>query len=126
MVFSDSRMPRTCPISPIGSPLLLPRSPQHMNGKMSSSSISSPRTTSGLLTPLSNGAVPFHHLQQYAFYHDGFGSTLSWFIIITAAKIRDPIGSVWRIRLLEAMEAHGSHLRLRRAFTSSLWRDSFQ
>ncbi|XP_058076079.1 mitogen-activated protein kinase kinase kinase YODA-like isoform X3 [Magnolia sinica] len=113
MVFSDSRMPRTCPISPIGSPLLLPRSPQHMNGKMSSSSISSPRTTSGLLTPLSNGAVPFHHLQH-------------WFIIITAAKIRDPIGSVWRIRLLEAMEAHGSHLRLRRAFTSSLWRDSFQ
>ncbi|XP_058076072.1 mitogen-activated protein kinase kinase kinase YODA-like isoform X2 [Magnolia sinica] len=72
----DSRMPRTCPISPIGSPLLLPRSPQHMNGNMSSSSISSPRTTSGLLMPLSNGAVPFHHLQQYAFYHDGFGSTL--------------------------------------------------
>ncbi|XP_077220752.1 mitogen-activated protein kinase kinase kinase YODA-like isoform X2 [Tasmannia lanceolata] len=76
---SDSHMPRnniSCPVSPIGSPLLHPRSPQYANGRMSPSPISSPRTTSGSSTPLtgSNGAIPFHHLKQSAYLHEGFGS----------------------------------------------------
>ncbi|GER51021.1 serine/threonine protein kinase, partial [Striga asiatica] len=37
----------SCPVSPIGSPLLRPRSPRNLNGMMSPSPISSPRTTSG-------------------------------------------------------------------------------
>ncbi|XP_058076080.1 mitogen-activated protein kinase kinase kinase YODA-like [Magnolia sinica] len=55
---SDSPMPRTCPVSPIGSPLLHPRSPQHMNGRMSTSPISSPRTTSGSSTPFITSSSP--------------------------------------------------------------------
>ncbi|RDX62956.1 hypothetical protein CR513_58667, partial [Mucuna pruriens] len=34
----------SCTVSPIGSPLSRPRLPQHMNGRMSPSPISSPRT----------------------------------------------------------------------------------
>nr|DAD47333.1 TPA_asm: hypothetical protein HUJ06_017270 [Nelumbo nucifera] len=71
--FSDSHMPRniSCPVSPIGSPLLHSRSP-----RMSPSPISSPHTMSGSSTPLTggNGAIPFHHLKQSAYMHDGFGS----------------------------------------------------
>ncbi|KAM7272397.1 hypothetical protein ACFE04_027060 [Oxalis oulophora] len=64
---SDIQIPRniSCPVSPIGSPLLRSRSPQqHMNGRLSPSPISSPRTTSGSSTPLSGGScnVPFNHL----------------------------------------------------------------
>ncbi|RWR72213.1 Protein kinase domain-containing protein [Cinnamomum micranthum f. kanehirae] len=70
---SDCHIPRyiSCPVSPIGSPLLHSRSPQHINGRMSPSPISSPRTTSGSSTPLTgdNVAIPFHHCYQ----HDGFG-----------------------------------------------------
>lgn len=67
--FSDSHTLRnniSCPVSPIGSPLLHSRSPQHLNGRMSPSPISSPRTTSGSSTPLTGGtgAIPFHHLKQ--------------------------------------------------------------
>ncbi|KAM3381985.1 mitogen-activated protein kinase kinase kinase YODA [Capsicum galapagoense] len=56
----------SCPVSPIGSPLLHPRSPQHLNGRLSPSPISSPITMSGSSTPLSGGtgAIPFHHLNQ--------------------------------------------------------------
>ncbi|KAF9614142.1 hypothetical protein IFM89_015461 [Coptis chinensis] len=76
---SENFVPRniSCPVSPIGSPLLHSRSPQHMNGRMSPSPISSPRTTSGSSTPLGggNGAIPFHHLKHSAYLHDGFGSS---------------------------------------------------
>lgn len=76
--FSDGFMPRniSCPVSPIGSPLLHSRSPQHRNGRMSPSPISSPRTTSGSSTPLTggNGAIPFHHLRHPAYLNDGFMS----------------------------------------------------
>lgn len=53
----------SCPVSPVGSPLLHPRSPHHLSGRMSPSPISSPRTTSGSSTPLTGGigAIPFHN-----------------------------------------------------------------
>ncbi|CAL1401010.1 unnamed protein product [Linum trigynum] len=64
--FSDFHAPRnnlSCPVSPIGSPLLYPRSPQqqHVSGRISPSPISSPHTASGSSTPLTGGAIPFHH-----------------------------------------------------------------
>ncbi|KAK9143789.1 hypothetical protein Syun_013189 [Stephania yunnanensis] len=75
---SDGHVPRnvSCPVSPIGSPLLSSKSPQHMNGRMSPSPISSPRTTSGSSTPLTggSGAIPFAHLKQPAYLHEGLGS----------------------------------------------------
>ncbi|KAL3650507.1 hypothetical protein CASFOL_006910 [Castilleja foliolosa] len=52
---SDIYIPRniSCPVSPVGSPLLHPRSPQqYLSGRMSPLPISSPRTTSGSSTPL--------------------------------------------------------------------------
>ncbi|KAI3957660.1 hypothetical protein MKW92_004941 [Papaver armeniacum] len=77
---SDSQMLKnlSCPVSPIGSPLLHGRSSQHMNGRMSPSPISSPRTTSGSSTPLTggNGAIPFHHLKQ-GYSHEGFSISRS-------------------------------------------------
>ncbi|CAN4087718.1 unnamed protein product [Withania somnifera] len=62
----------SCPVSPIGSPLLHPRSPQHLNGRLSPSPISSPITMSGSSTPLSGGtgAVPFHHLNQSVYLQE--------------------------------------------------------
>ncbi|KHN41598.1 Mitogen-activated protein kinase kinase kinase 2 [Glycine soja] len=73
---SEIHIPRniSCPVSPIGSPLLRPRSPQHMNGRMSPSPISSPRTASGASTPLNggSGAIPFsNHL---VYIQEGLGS----------------------------------------------------
>lgn len=67
----------SCPVSPIGSPLLNSRSPQHINGRMSPSPISSPRTTSGSSTPLTcgNGAIPFNQPKQLTFLHEGFTNT---------------------------------------------------
>lgn len=66
--FSDIQIPRniSCPVSPIGSPLLQPRSPQQLNGRMSPSPISSPRTASGSSTPLTgtSGAIPFHNINH--------------------------------------------------------------
>lgn len=41
----------SCPVSPVGSPLSCSRSPQHVNGRLSPSPMSSPRTTSGASTP---------------------------------------------------------------------------
>ncbi|KAM7504779.1 hypothetical protein LguiB_003683 [Lonicera macranthoides] len=74
---SDIHIPRnvSCPVSPIGSPLLHPRSPQHSNGRMSPSPISSPRTTSGSSSPLTSGsgAIPFHHhLNNHSVYLQEF------------------------------------------------------
>ncbi|CAI9092263.1 OLC1v1027457C1 [Oldenlandia corymbosa var. corymbosa] len=66
----------SCPVSPIGSPLLHPRSPPHLNGRMSPSPISSPRATSGSSTPLSGGAgaIPFQQLSQSSYLQEGFGN----------------------------------------------------
>ncbi|KAL5994388.1 hypothetical protein ACLOJK_024438 [Asimina triloba] len=99
----DLLMPRTCPVSPIGSPLLHSRSPQHMNGRMSPSPISSPRTTSGSSTPLTggNGAIPFHHLKHGAYHHDGISSSP-----------RSPSGSSYhdsKPDLFQAMQPGGPH-----------------
>lgn len=76
---SEILIPRnniSCPVSPIGSPLLHARSPQHLNGRMTPSPISSPRTTSGSSTPLTGGTgtVPFHHLNQSVYLQEGFGN----------------------------------------------------
>ncbi|KAL2324553.1 hypothetical protein Fmac_023611 [Flemingia macrophylla] len=76
---SEIHIPRniSCPVSPIGSPLLRSRSPQHRNGIMSPSPISSPRTASGTSTPLAggSGAIPFgNHSRQSIYFQDGFGS----------------------------------------------------
>ncbi|XAR53642.1 Mitogen-activated protein kinase kinase kinase [Bertholletia excelsa] len=66
----------SCPVSPIGSPLLHPRSPQHLNGRLSPPPISSPHAKSGSSTPLTggNGAIPFHLLNQSVYLQEGFGS----------------------------------------------------
>ncbi|KAJ4950764.1 hypothetical protein NE237_027596 [Protea cynaroides] len=75
--YSDNMLRnRSCPVSPIGSPLLQSISPHHVNGRMSPSPISSPRTTSGSSTPLTggNGAIPFHHLKRSTYLHEGIGS----------------------------------------------------
>ncbi|KAL5212674.1 hypothetical protein ABZP36_023521 [Zizania latifolia] len=67
----------SCPVSPCGSPLLRSRSPQHQNGRMSPSPISSPRTTSGASTPLTggNGAIPINHVRHPAYNNEGFTIT---------------------------------------------------
>ncbi|KAL5551617.1 hypothetical protein UlMin_001793 [Ulmus minor] len=77
---SDAHSPRiiSCPVSPIGSPLLHSRSPQHMSGRMSPSPISSPHTASGSSTPLTGGSgalpLPFHHpMQPTTYLHEGIG-----------------------------------------------------
>lgn len=74
-ISSDLHIPRnniSCPVSPIGSPLLHSRSPQHLNGRMSPSPISSPRTTSGSSTPLtcSGGSIPFQHVNQFVYLQE--------------------------------------------------------
>ncbi|XP_020223287.1 mitogen-activated protein kinase kinase kinase YODA [Cajanus cajan] len=73
---SEIHIPRniSCPVSPIGSPLLRPRSPQHMNGRMSPSPISSPRTASGASTPLNGGpgSIPFS--SHLVYIQEGLGS----------------------------------------------------
>ncbi|GAV83877.1 Pkinase domain-containing protein [Cephalotus follicularis] len=66
--FSEAHTPRnvSCPVSPVGSPLLHSRSPQLVSGRVSPSPISSPHATSGSSTPLTggSGAIPFHHSKQ--------------------------------------------------------------
>ncbi|KAJ8771473.1 hypothetical protein K2173_026650 [Erythroxylum novogranatense] len=73
---SDIHIPRniSCPVSPIGSPLSHSRSPQNLNGRMSPSPLSSPRTTSGSSTPLTGGpgAIPFNHLKQSVYLQECF------------------------------------------------------
>ncbi|XP_062074346.1 mitogen-activated protein kinase kinase kinase YODA [Humulus lupulus] len=77
-VSSDAHSPRniSCPVSPIGSPLLYSRSPQHMSGRLSPSPISSPHTASGSSTPLTggSGALPFHHPKQHTYVHESMGT----------------------------------------------------
>ncbi|KAG2709834.1 hypothetical protein I3843_05G235700 [Carya illinoinensis] len=90
LAFHSSRVPKTgsrvseihiprnisCPVSPIGSPLLHSRSPHHLNERMSPSPISSPRTTSGSSTPLTGGGsgIPFNQLKQSVYLPEDFGS----------------------------------------------------
>ncbi|KAI3712542.1 hypothetical protein L1987_71100 [Smallanthus sonchifolius] len=74
-VSSDVQIMRnvSCPVSPIGSPHLHSRSPQHLNGRMSPSPISSPRTASGTSTPPTNingSKIPFHHVNQSVYLHE--------------------------------------------------------
>ncbi|KAL6533182.1 hypothetical protein OROMI_027294 [Orobanche minor] len=76
---SDIYIPRniSCPVSPVGSPLLRPMSPQNLSGMMSPSPISSPRATSGASTPLTGGigAIPFHN--QFMSSQEGNFANLS-------------------------------------------------
>ncbi|XP_072984656.1 mitogen-activated protein kinase kinase kinase YODA-like [Typha latifolia] len=67
----------SCPVSPTQSPLQKSRSPQHANGRMSPSPISSPRTTSAASTPPTggNGAIPFNHLIHSAYHKEGVTSS---------------------------------------------------
>ncbi|XP_059661807.1 mitogen-activated protein kinase kinase kinase YODA-like isoform X2 [Cornus florida] len=76
--FSDAHMLKnvSCPVSPIGSPLLHSQLPQRMSGQMSPSPISSPLTRSGASTPLSGGtgAILFHQVKQpTTYFHEGIG-----------------------------------------------------
>ncbi|KAF5805515.1 putative mitogen-activated protein kinase kinase kinase STE-STE11 family [Helianthus annuus] len=66
-IFSDVQIPRnvSCPVSPIGSPLL--------HSRMSPSPISSPRSASGTSTPPTN--IPFHHVNQSVYLHEISKST---------------------------------------------------
>ncbi|KAL2544208.1 Mitogen-activated protein kinase kinase kinase YODA [Forsythia ovata] len=75
---SDAYAPSniSCPVSPIGSPLLHSRSPQHTNGRVSPSPISRPQAASSSSTPLSGGkgALPLHHSKQPTNYiHERMG-----------------------------------------------------
>ncbi|XP_052210007.1 mitogen-activated protein kinase kinase kinase YODA isoform X2 [Diospyros lotus] len=78
--FSDTcaHFPRniSCPVSPIASPLIHPRSPRQMSGRMSPSPISSPCTPSGSSTPLTGGSgtIPFYRLNNLAHFHEGMGT----------------------------------------------------
>nr|AND01204.1 putative mitogen-activated kinase kinase kinase [Linum usitatissimum] len=79
---SDIHIPRnniSCPVSPIGSPLLHSRSPQHLNRRMSPSPINSPRTTSGASTPLTGGAgaIPFNLTKHSVYFQEGFANNTS-------------------------------------------------
>ncbi|KAL5214435.1 hypothetical protein ABZP36_003587 [Zizania latifolia] len=82
----------SCPVSPCGSPLLKSRSPQHTNGRMSPSPISSPRTTSGASTPLTdgNGAINFNHLKQQIYSNEGFAITSRGLDDLFANRPTDP------------------------------------
>lgn len=65
----------SCPVSPIGSPILQPRSPQHPSGRLSPSPISSPHTASGSSTPITggSGAIPFYHPKHPTYLHESIG-----------------------------------------------------
>ncbi|MCD9639467.1 hypothetical protein HAX54_024037 [Datura stramonium] len=80
--FSDVPVPRniSCPVSPVGieSPLYHSQSPKHMSGRLSSSTISSPRAVSGSSTPLSGGggAVPvFNPMIPTTYSSEGVGTS---------------------------------------------------
>lgn len=81
LIYSDAHMPRniSCPVSPIGSPLLYSRSPKHTSGRVSPSPISSPHTMSGSSTPLTGGtgSIPFHNPKPptTAYLHEGMSTT---------------------------------------------------
>lgn len=79
---SDVPVPRniSCPVSPVGieSPLYHSQSPKHMSGRLSPSTISSPRAVSGSSTPLSGGggAVPqFNPMMPTTYSSEGAGTS---------------------------------------------------
>ncbi|KAI7742310.1 hypothetical protein M8C21_012000 [Ambrosia artemisiifolia] len=80
---SKGHMPRniSCPVSHMGSPLLHSRTGQNMNGRLTPSPISSPRTISGSSTPLTGacagGAIPFYPQVQRPYPHEFTGVTLA-------------------------------------------------
>ncbi|KVI04718.1 Protein kinase, catalytic domain-containing protein [Cynara cardunculus var. scolymus] len=96
----DVQIPRniSCPVSPIGSPLLHSRSPQHLNGRMSPSPISSPRTTSGASTPPTNGGckISFHHVNQSVYLHEISKPTN--IPCSNGASYRDPVPDMFRAK----------------------------
>ncbi|XP_057952172.1 mitogen-activated protein kinase kinase kinase YODA-like [Malania oleifera] len=89
----------SCPVSPIGSPLLHARS-QQLNGRLSPPPISSPLATSGSSTPLTggNGAIPFPHLKQSVYLQDGFGNMPKPLngIYINGSSYHDPNQDIFR------------------------------
>lgn len=97
---SDTQIPRniSCPVSPIGSPLLHSRSPQHLNGRMSPSPISSPRTTSGTSTPPTNNGskIPFHHVNQSVYLHEISRPTNN--LPTNGISYRDPVPDMFRAK----------------------------
>ncbi|XP_024991771.1 mitogen-activated protein kinase kinase kinase YODA-like isoform X1 [Cynara cardunculus var. scolymus] len=99
-ISSDVQIPRniSCPVSPIGSPLLHSRSPQHLNGRMSPSPISSPRTTSGASTPPTNGGckISFHHVNQSVYLHEISKPTN--IPCSNGASYRDPVPDMFRAK----------------------------
>ncbi|KAH7663037.1 Mitogen-activated protein kinase kinase kinase protein [Dioscorea alata] len=78
LIISDSHARNmSCPVSPIVSPLLSPRSQQHIIVRMSPP-ISSPLTTSGSSTALTggNGAIPFNQTKRLGFPRKGLVNTI--------------------------------------------------
>ncbi|KAH6783300.1 Protein kinase superfamily protein [Perilla frutescens var. hirtella] len=74
----DGYLARTnpCPIPPVVCARSSSRSPQHLNGRLSPSPISSPRATSGASTPPGGGhigAIPQYHLMTTNNLHQGIG-----------------------------------------------------
>lgn len=65
----------SCPVSPIGSPLLYPRSSQNMNRRLSPSSIAA-SVASGPSTPPPSGVgtYPFRHPNQSVYLQESFTS----------------------------------------------------
>ncbi|KAE9611318.1 hypothetical protein Lal_00011602 [Lupinus albus] len=111
---SEIHIPRniSCPVSPIGSPLLRSRSPQHMNGGMSPSPISSPRTASGASTPLTggNGAIPFgNHLKQSVYFQEGLGNMPKLSSNGVYMNMNGPIHNDSNIDMFRGMQM-GSHM----------------
>ncbi|XP_071686206.1 mitogen-activated protein kinase kinase kinase YODA-like [Rutidosis leptorrhynchoides] len=95
---SEVQIPRniSCPVSPIGSPLIHSRSPQHINGRLSPSPITSPRTTSGASTPqINNGSkIPIRHVNQSVYLHEISRPT--------NVSYRDPVPDMFRANPLGA------------------------
>ncbi|GFP82238.1 mitogen-activated protein kinase kinase kinase yoda [Phtheirospermum japonicum] len=103
---SDIYIPRniSCPVSPIGSPLLRPMSPQHLSGMMSPSPISSPHNMSGASTPLTGGigSIPFH--SQFVSSQEGFGNLSNQ----PPSPRANNITSYWDPDILRGLQS-GSH-----------------
>jgi serine/threonine protein kinase len=78
--FGEGHTARTCPVSPIGSPLLQTRSPHQRSGRLSPSHslVSSPQTMSASSTPLTGGppgSIPLfyrNHPHNLYYQHDIF------------------------------------------------------
>ncbi|KAI3731325.1 hypothetical protein L1987_62513 [Smallanthus sonchifolius] len=123
-ISSDVQIPRniSCPVSPIGSPLLHSRSPQHLNGRMSPSPICSPRTTSGTSTPLTNingSKIPYHHVNQSVYLHEISKPT--------NIPYREPVPDMFRAKQSPGRQyggvTHGGHEVLADSVSHLLLRD---